>query len=361
MKIQKKRKTIKSEDFSTKKHIEFLDKLEEMMSSAFDSVMSKAVSEITKVAKKKNLKKSDDLYKGWTGDVPKIEVNFEKIIEDVMSKYLLALKWVMYGDMAGKEAIEAATETGLIDKYVPGIIPSSYLDSIDSSMEHFEDIFGVKSPSIKKEMITESLENIKKRTEKFADESFTKLKNRMTSSSEELLNQIHNENINSVMENARVMMEDGKGSKKAVKESIKEVVENSLTSPKVSRALKEAIENYKKDFDVMVNANVSMASDIGTHQTMVEIFGRKDDDLRIYILAYKDEKTCSFCSNNSRRSDGSFKIYRLSDFEPTGYNYGRKRADWKLTIGSSHPNCRCKIMYLPSGFKVGMDGSLIPE
>ena len=356
----KRKRELKNRNLAHQKHCDFLDKLEELSLSAFDKLMSLAVIDVIKVVRSKKLKKSDDLHRGWTGDVPKISLNFENIIDNTLEKYFLALKWILYGDLAGPEALEAAIQTGMTDDYVPGIIPSAYLDSIDANREHFKDIFDVKSPGIKKEILKESIDNIKKRTERFADESFQKLQNRLISSSEEIVTQTNTENLNSVIDSARKMISDGVSSKEAVKTAVNEVVDKAISSTSVSRALKEAIESYRKDFELMVNTDVGLASGLGSHQSMVEIFARKDDDVKIAIIAMRDEKTCSFCDKVSRKGDGSFKIYRLTDFEPTGYNYGKKKDQWKPTLGASHPRCRCMPVYIPSGFTVNNEGSLVP-
>jgi hypothetical protein len=43
---------------------------------------------------------------------------------------------------------------------------------------------------------------------------------------------------------------------------------------------------------------------------------------------------------------------------PNSYNYGRKRAEWKISTGIQHINCRCVQLYCPAGFEIDPDGSI---
>lgn len=43
-------------------------------------------------------------------------------------------------------------------------------------------------------------------------------------------------------------------------------------------------------------------------------------------------------------------VFKLADLQANGDNIGLKVADWKATVGSIHPWCRCTLQYLPKGF-----------
>ena len=44
------------------------------------------------------------------------------------------------------------------------------------------------------------------------------------------------------------------------------------------------------------------------------------------------------------------KLFRLQELEANGTNIGLKVNDWKPTVNSTHPHCRCDLNYLPKGY-----------
>lgn len=326
---------ISFEDLPHQQHADLLDDLETMADLAYTHVVDKLLAELTKLLKKEKLVKSeDDRKRGWTGEVPKIELDFEALMESAIARHMNALKYILLGDLAGKEAKADAKSLDLPRKVIPGIMQSAYLDAIDTQREHKAQFTGQNAPTIPKDLIKESMLQIQKRTERFAEESLQKLSNRITSAVELEAQRVNDAN-----------MAGGA----------------ATTVPKreVRAAIKEATENHRTDWKRLVNADVQVASAVGTHQAVQEIFGRDDDEVRVAWVAMRDEKTCSFCQNASRNPDGSFKLYKMSDFEPAGYNYGKKRDQWRLCIPPSHPNCRCTLVYIPRGFTIDKSGALV--
>jgi hypothetical protein len=363
-----RKKTIKNKDLAHQDHCDFLENIEKMSMKAYDYVMRRAVQELVlkvrfyQLKKAKKLKKSEDeLNKGWTGQVPRVEVNFDKIFSDTIGKYLEALRWILLGDVAGKAAANAAKSLNLENFVIPGIVPSAYLNSIDTHMEHYEDIFGENAPDLQKQMVTESIGQIKDKTNKFLDQSFVKLKNNMIESVNNLTEQVHMENLSAVHTAAHDFLSDGIAPRKAVREAVDTVVSDSIATPKISQALKEAVDRYRNDWGTITRADIGQASAVGTHQAVNEVFGRIDDDVRVAWYAFRDEKTCTFCKSVSKHPDGSFKIYSVRDFQPAGTNFTRKRKDWILCVPPGHYNCRCNLIYIPKGFDIDNNGSIVPS
>ena len=359
-------KKIKNKDLPHADHVDFLEDIEKMALKAFDFVMSRAITELTirvriKSKSLSRLRKADEIKPGWTGKVPKIELNFNQIFEESIAKYMDALKWILMGDAAGRKAREAATMLKLQDKIVPGVIPAAYLNSLDTHRQYYKDLFGTEAPEIQKKLINESLDVIKTRVDKFLDQSLMKMKNNMIESADMVVRQTNDANLAAVQSHVHDLLEQGLSSRRAVKESVVGFASETPSTPQISQALREAVEKYRDEFSIVVNTDVGIASAVGAHQCISEVFGGKEREPRVAIYSFRDEKTCTFCQDAARRPDGSFKLYKMSEFQPAGYNFSRKRKDWELCVPPSHFRCRCELIYVPDGFDIDNQGSIVPS
>jgi len=362
----KRKKIIKNKDLAHQNHCDFLEDLEIASTEAYDYVMRRAIQElILKIhlyqnKKQKKIKKSDELNKGWTGQVPKVEINFDGIFSETIGKYLEALRWILLGDVAGRAAKTAAKDLKLENFAIPGIIPSAYLNSLDTHADHYEDVFGERAPDLQKKMITESIDQIKDKTNRFLEQSFVKFRNSMIESVNNITEQVNMENLAAVQSAAHNFLADDITPRKAVQKAVETMVNDRITVPRISQALKDVVHRYRNDWETITRADVGLASAVGTHQAVNEVFGRVDDDVKVAVIAMRDEKTCTFCNNISKHRDGSFKMYSIKEFHPAGTNFTRKRKDWVLSVTPSHYNCRCFLIYIPKGFEVDLNGSIVP-
>jgi hypothetical protein len=347
---------LKFKDLAHQAHIDFLEELDRQSRVAYLRVMTRARQALMQRLVKDKLAKSK-IKKGWTGDVPKVTVDFAAIFEETMKPYLDALRWVLMGDSAGRDARKAAKDLKLAADVVPGLVPAAYLNALDTHRQHFEDLFDRPAPEIKRSLVTESLNEINKRVDRFLDESAEKLKNRMANEVELVANEVNQENTATVHELAHDAADEGLGARKSVEDAI-EGLHDMMSSPRVSRALRNAIERSSEDWGLMTRTDTSLASAVATHQALSETFGAIDDEIRVAWFAFRDEKTCSFCDHASRDASGEFKIYRLSEFAPAGTNYSRKKAQWILCVPPGHFNCRCSLVYIPKGFGIDRQGNL---
>jgi hypothetical protein len=361
-KMAKSQKTIKNKDLAHQDHCDFLESLDVMAMKAYSYIMLRAMVAIrVAIGNKSRLKKSDNLKSGWSGDVPKVELDFEKIIAPVLKKYIDALKWVILGDYAGKDATEAAKALKLSDITIPGIVPAAYLSSLDTHRIYYKQLFNKDAPEIQKRMIKESLAEIQKRTEKFLNMSVSKMQNSMSESVNDMIIKMNMDRQANVHSTAYNMITDGMSPRKAFAEAVAMSASDSITAPNISSALKQAIEKHRDEWSLFEKASTSQASAVGTHQAINEVFGRESDIIRVAFVAMRDEKTCSFCKDASRRADGSFKVYSMSDFHPAGHNFSRKKKDWELCVPPSHFGCRCTLVYIPDGFDIDVSGSVVPS
>jgi len=345
-------KSIKFKKLAHMAHADVLEDLEIMADKVYGFVATGMIDAITTVMKREKLTKSDDdLPRGWTGEIPKIEVNFGELLDTTITKYMDALRYVLLGKLAGPDALKAAKSVGILNKVVPGLIPAAYLDSVDTHRSHYSDLFGKDAKPLPKELIKESLETIKKKTTKFTDESLLRLRNRLLAALEMQQDSLNNQNV---ADTARAAHDKG------LDEAIADLTsEFQPLKHEVKDALSDAAAGYRTDWNRMVRADTGLAAAVATHQSIAELYGAEDDDVRVAWAAFRDEKTCEFCRHASRKPDGEFKLYRLGDFEPAGYNYGRKRDAWRLCIAPAHPNCRCNLVYVPKGFIIDKQGNVM--
>lgn len=335
-------KPIKFMQLAYQKHISTLEGMEKISDAAYSYVVSMMISRIVKLLKEEKLAKSDDLKRGWTGKVPKIEADFAKMIDSVINKHMDALRYILLGSAAGESAKKAAQSIGLTDKIIPGVIHAAYMDSLDTGRQHYTDLLDKPAPDIPSSLVEDSLDTIMSKTSKFIDESLLRLKNRVIDAVETEAAVINDKNIAHVY--------DGK----------EHDIVDKMSGRSIAKAIKVAAEGYRTDWNRMVSVDMSLASAVGTHQIVSEVYGQDDGEVRVALVAIRDEKTCVICKEKSRHPGGEFKLHRMKDFKPAGYNYGKKKAEWVLCIPPLHINCRCVLVYVPSGFKITTSGDVLP-
>lgn len=353
-----RKRSLKYKDLPQTEHIKFIIKMERMSETAYNYVMSSLISELLKHLKQEKLAKSDlGVPKGWSGEIPKIKLDLSGAIDNVISRHLKALEWLFYGRAAGKKATEAAEELKMIDKFLPGILQSTYLHSIDAHREYFETLFGIKSPDLSKDLMSASLKEIKTNSMPFLLKTLNDTALQLKQTLKRLETELNFNNINDAMKEAHniahLMSQPDE-----LAEQLD--VADKLSSYKVRNELVKVAKKEKHAWNRLTHSQATISSAVGTHESMVEIYGSQDDEVRVALLTTEDERLCEFCDKKSKNPDGSFKLYKMSDFKPAGWNFRLKKAEWQLCIPPSHFNCRCSLVYVPRGFRIDKDGTIWP-
>ena len=143
-----------------------------------------------------------------------------------------------------------------------------------------------------------------------------------------------------------------------IQQATKDVLEKKMSLIQMKQTLKDVTKDYGKDWDRLVNTEIGLATGAGTHLAVKEVFGAEDNEMTVANVNVRDARCCDECESWSRHPNGDFKIYRLADVKPAGYNVARKRRDWHLTAATHHPNCRCTLVYIPKGWTVDSQGFL---
>jgi len=325
-------KKIKSNELAQYRHALFLKKVSEQSSMAYKIIIDSIIKKIKKNLRAEKLAKSDELDEGWTEWVPSVEIDLNDVIGKVIDRQFQALRWILLGDYAGKEARDIAKELGLVGKVVPGIIPAAYLQSIDAQREHFQDTIGEDPAELSRQIVKASLDKIVTRSEGFIGQSINQIKLNLM----EVVDKLATEN--NIKNQTKAMKAAHNDPSTGLKE-ISEDLSAMLNVKKIESELREVTDKMQNKVETLVDSETGYASAAGSHQTLVEVYGAKDDNIKCAWIMMEDEKTCSWCHDASKNPDGSYKIYSLKDVKPAGYNYGKKKSEWKITAGKSHPRC----------------------
>lgn len=64
-------------------------------------------------------------------------------------------------------------------------------------------------------------------------------------------------------------------------------------------------------------------------------------DVEVYKKVVNDGSLCQWCGRFYGIQEP--KIYKLKELQANGSNYGKPKAQWKPTLNSTHPLCRCEL------------------
>lgn len=352
----KKPKTIKRKDLPHRKHVEFLDLWTKAAVSVFEDTHNRIVKDIVRILKTEKLAKSE-IKRGWTGKVPGFTLDLTDSIEKVINKYLKALNFMMLGDYAGDQAIQAAHDLGLSGKMPAGSVYGAYLQAIDTQSAYYKTLFGENPPEMPKTVMNQAFETIQGQADRSVKATLDNYRNRMLDTIEMGLKENRSDVLGDLMERAHEL--DEKTKKRALDRATRETAKTAKVAD-IKDSIAEIAEKSTADFERMAETTIGLASSVGTHQAMLEIFGSQDSELRACLVSVRDDRCCDDCEHFSRNSDGSLKTYKLKDFKPAGYNFGKKKGDWLLSLPLIHHRCRCSIIYLPPGFTADKDGTIRP-
>jgi len=369
---------IKKKELPCYKHNKFLEEQELLLQEGFDLVTDKMVEALLKLFKREKLAKSDPetirkllgtaSKRGFTGEIPRIEIDL-KFTENLIDKYLQAIKWMVMGKASGKDVEDIVEALKLKDILPVGVVFGTFLNAIDNHRELYETIKAKPAPKINNNALKYTLDFVNERSGKWVDQSLLTYKNRVLQNIQDQIEEFNNENINETHKDFHNLLEDRdlvanqiksiEEKQKIIAQSVRNVVEKKMSLVEMKQNLIDTTRDYGKDWERLVNTEVGMASGAGSHLAMQEVFGSEDDEMLVASVNVRSSRCCKECEQFSRHPDGSLKIYRLKDIKPVGYNIGRKRRDWILTPSPIHPNCFCTLVYIPKGFTVDNDGDLV--
>ena len=300
-----------------------------------------------------------DIGRGWTGEIPKIELDLSGKITNTINRHLSGLNWAMVGDYAGKDAKAAAKAIGLTDKVIPGMLQTAYLHSIDSQVKFFETLFEKTPESIPNFLIKESVEMISESFTRYMDAWIPQVKNALVYALEDVQDDLSNRNISRAHKYAHDVLKDREDMGDIT--NLEEKLQTRLSYSKVQKELNKVSKKFESNWGTASGTEISKASSAGAHQAILEVYGTESDDISVVFVITEDERLCQFCNHIAQSADGSYKVYKMSQIKGSGYNIGRKRGEWKASVPPMHPHCRCELVFKPKGFTVDSDGILAVE
>lgn len=131
-----------------------------------------------------------------------------------------------------------------------------------------------------------------------------------------------------------------------------EGIEQDKTIMKIAADLRDKTGDMFRDWKRVSSTEVSTAMNLGEADAIVERNkGKKSEEIYVYKRVNKDAATCVHCKKAYLRDDQvTPKVFKLSELQANGTNYGLKASEYKPTITPLHPNCRCALVEIPNGW-----------
>lgn len=328
-----------------KNHSVFLDSQEKTASDIFDIIVTKMIDACAAALSKEKMAKSDKetkLPSKWLEEVPLIKLDVNKVVEPIIEKYLLALRYALLGSAAGEDAIEAVKELNLFRVLPKGLIIQSFAHSIDSHKDYLSEILQLQRPRINSEWMDLTLKFIEEKSGRFVDKALYDMKAKAMAEIDKL---VLDKNMQNSLEAARSshdligQMKAIDKKRDAVKDAVKKISEHKISLSAAKQALKDSFKDSASNWDMIVRTESSMASNVAATQTIIDLVSKTNDDPIVSIVDMGDSRVSEVCKKWSRDENGHLKYFRLSNLKPPGYNLGLKKKDWENCIPVRHVNC----------------------
>lgn len=131
----------------------------------------------------------------------------------------------------------------------------------------------------------------------------------------------------------------------------KEIVEGTLKKRSVQSIVSNighSLNDWNRDWGRIVETEMQNIFQIGIAETIMKEHG-------LDAIVYKEvfQGACKNCIRlyTTQGIGSKPRLFKLVDLIANGDNIGIKVKDWKPTLGSVHPFCRCQIKFLPKGYE----------
>lgn len=133
----------------------------------------------------------------------------------------------------------------------------------------------------------------------------------------------------------------------AISEETQKGVEYRKSVQSIVSDLGKRVGTWQHDWNRIVDTEMNNIFQAGRAEVFREIGG---EDTLVYKTVYP--QACRHCIRLYLKGGiGSEPIvYKLSDLIKNGTNIGKKVAEWKAVVGSTHPFCRCTLKRVPKGY-----------
>ena len=126
---------------------------------------------------------------------------------------------------------------------------------------------------------------------------------------------------------------------KILKESSKQVVNGRLSVKEFSKLLSNKTQDWQHDFDRVADYIMHSSYQHGKANELLKNYGV---DVKVWYRVHKD--ACKHCKKIYLEKDQlTPKVFKLIDVINNGSNIGVKSENYKPTVYSLHPWCRCEL------------------
>jgi len=135
---------------------------------------------------------------------------------------------------------------------------------------------------------------------------------------------------------------------KVIKDEIKRGVVERKAIQSVISEIGHKTGDWNRDWGRIVETEMQ---DIFNKGRAEQIRNDKGDDAKVYKEVY--QSACRHCIRLYLTNGIGSKprIFTIPQLEANGDNMGKKVNDWKPTVYSTHPFCRCNLISIPKGYE----------
>ena len=149
----------------------------------------------------------------------------------------------------------------------------------------------------------------------------------------------------------------------AIGKVVPNAVKEGTDRYKVVQQLRDLTQDWERDWHRVAHSEMwdakvqGEANAIIDNESPVSKKGRET-----MVFKRPAPNACNKCKQLYLEADGiTPKLFKITELQANGSNYGKKQADWKPTLGILHPNCMCPLSVMPDGYKFDSSGQLTPD
>lgn len=137
-----------------------------------------------------------------------------------------------------------------------------------------------------------------------------------------------------------------------IRPTVAEAVQDAkVTTTELASRLRERTGDLYRDWRRVAVTELSNALNLGAADAIMgRNAGRDPGEVYVYKIVHQDARLCPHCRKFYLDTDGTPKVYPMSELMGNGSNMGKKTRDWKPVIGATHPHERCELVELPDGW-----------
>lgn len=134
-----------------------------------------------------------------------------------------------------------------------------------------------------------------------------------------------------------------------IETTVSEGIERRDAWRRIASDLGHETDDWARDFGRIAATEQQRAMQEGFAQGLKK---REGDPKNVMVAKIPNGDACKHCIRlHLTGGQGSApRVFPLSELESNGSNVGRKAAEWKAVVGTTHPWCACELIHVPPGW-----------